>query len=618
MNANYIPLGAKVEEQSHSKWGPKVIGETKEERKAIAREIRLSQRKEKKKIKSEAKQQRKLNDRLHRKLNRNTEKYDKNKDLNKQRAIDLERQRIRADAVKQAERLAAIHDPSGKMFNVGEIIILPGGIVKSKEGMRRAAEAKEQKDKEDAQRKAIENRYRDAERAVKLEAEEAQRAVDQGMPAPTEFPAKEALKRMKHPKRISKKQLQRQEQLKPQPVPPRPVIPQGISLPEGEENLLALWDITDAQITKRLADKKKEKAQSRKQLIKIQQENKKLNKALKVRKREADNAGIIFDKEKARREILAGIPKPTDPKSESDSDSDSGSTSGSGSESDSESGGGEENGNVEEAKPETNRNAAPAPKLDLELIEKAAEIERARKEKKQAAREKRRRERRQKAAEEAVKAAEETTRLEAERLDKPETLQEAHADKEAKEAKKSRRAAKEAKRLAKAMSEELSSRKRKRTDDAEAAGEGEPKTDKSHKKIKSKSEVVEVQPVQDTRPAKKEKNAKESSCERLNKVVAEQEAKMRAESTEEGPSHRAEQWHSDALTGDAARKDKFLRLLGAGKGASKGGDKDRKDEKKRKDASVDIVKIQEELERQFQAGVKMKHDGGSKKRGLGA
>jgi len=45
-----------------------VIGQTPEERKAIAREIRLAQRKEKKRIKSEAKQQRKLNDLLHRKL----------------------------------------------------------------------------------------------------------------------------------------------------------------------------------------------------------------------------------------------------------------------------------------------------------------------------------------------------------------------------------------------------------------------------------------------------------------------------------------------------------------------------------------------------------------------
>ncbi|KAH7336552.1 hypothetical protein BKA65DRAFT_36189 [Rhexocercosporidium sp. MPI-PUGE-AT-0058] len=608
MDANYIPLGVKIEELSHSKWGPKVIGETKEERKAIAREIRLSQRKEKKKIKSEAKQQRKLNDRLHRKLNRNTEKYDKNKDRNKQRAIDLERQRIRANAVKQAERMAALHDPSGKMFNVGEIIILPGGIVMSKESMERAAEAKEQKDKEDAQRNAIEKRYKDAERAAKLEAEEAQRAIDQGMPAPTEYPAKEALKRMKRPKKISKKQLQRLQQLKPQAVPPKPVIPKGIRLPDEEEDLLALWDITDAEITRRLADKKKEKTQSRKQLIKIQQENKKLNKALKVRKREADNAGVIFDKEKARREILAAMAKPLDHKSESDSDSDSGSSSSSDSDSDSDEEE-EEQEATEHTKPkEKKTNAAPAPKLDLELIEKAAEIERARKEKKQAAREKRRQERKQRAAEEAARHA-------AERVAKSETLEKVQASKEDKEAKMSRRAAKEAKRLAKALGEDSASKKRKRTEDVEGIAEEKPKKETSHKKKKVMSETTNVDPVQDTRLAKKEKKVKESSDERLDKVFAERGAKMKTESNDEGPSHGAEQWNPDALTGDAARKDKFLRLLGAGKGSSKGGEKDKK---KKKDAGIDIVKIQEELERQFQAGVKMKHDGGSKKRGLGA
>ena len=41
------------------------------------------------------------------------------------------------------------------------------------------------------------------------------------------------------------------------------------------ETLETLDDITDEQITKRLANQKREKAQSRKQLIKIQQENKK-------------------------------------------------------------------------------------------------------------------------------------------------------------------------------------------------------------------------------------------------------------------------------------------------------------------------------------------------------
>ncbi|KAH7409060.1 small acidic protein family-domain-containing protein [Cadophora sp. MPI-SDFR-AT-0126] len=594
MDANYIPLGVKGEERLQSiSWGPKVIGQTPEERKAIAREIRLAQRKDKKRIKSEAKQQRKLNDLLHRKLNRNTEKYSKNKDRNKQRAIDLERQRIRADAVKQAEHLAAIHDPSGKMFNVGEIIILPGGIVKSKEGMRKAAEAKEQKDREEGERNAIEKRCKDAEMAAKLEAEEAQRAVDHGLPAPTHFPAKEALKSMQRPKKISKKQLHRQEQLKPQPIPPKPVIPEGISLPEGEEDLLALWDITDEQILKRLADRKREKAKSRKQLIKIQQENKKLNKALKVRKREADNAGVIFDKEKARREILAAVTKPTDLTTKSDSSS--------GSDSDSES----EDENVKVAKGKKLK-AAPAPKLNLELIEKAAEIERARKEKKQAAKTKRRQERKQKAAEEAA-------RLEAEKLAQTNVVEDDQTVKEAKASRREKNAAKRAEKLAKTANGESSSKKRKRTEIEEVISQDDPKKEKSHKKKKSKSET---ETVQDTRPVKKVKKVKESSDERLDKALAEQEAKMAAEAekNDDGPAHGAEQWNPDALTGDAARRNKFLRLLGAGKGSSKGVEKDKKD----KDNGVNIKKIQEELERQFEAGVKMKHDGGSKKRGLGA
>ncbi|CZT02604.1 hypothetical protein WAI453_002120 [Rhynchosporium graminicola] len=608
MDANYIPLGFRpekreiVEEQPAQKRAPKVIGETKEDKKAIAREIRLAQRKEKKKIKAEAKQQRKENDRLHRKLNRNTEKYNKNKERNKQRAIDLERQRIRADAVKQVERLAAIHDPSGKMFNVGEVIVLPGGHVKSKEGMRRAAEAKEQRDREEAQRKAIENRYKNAERAAKLEAEEAQRAIDQGLDVPTEFPAKEALKKMNRPKKISKKQLQRQEQLKPQPVPPKPVIPEGISLPEEEENLLALWDITDAQITKRLADQKKNKAKSRKELITIQKENKKLNRALKVKKREADNLGVIFDKEKARKEILAQVAKRGQPRSDSDSDTDSDADSNSDSSSDSDSG-----SDVEEVKPKEKKSkGAPLPKLDLGLIEKAAEIARAHKEKKQNAKERRRQDRKRKAAEEAA-------RLESEKM-APKASEEAQL---AKESSRAKRAAKAAKKHASANgADDSSSKKRKRTEDVEAVVE-EPDTEKSHKKKKSKSEATEVELVEGTRPAKKEKKSKQGSGDRPDETIAQREAKLKAISNkgDDGPSTGAEQWNPDALAGDAARKDKFLRLLGAGKGGSKA---DENDKKKNKDAGVDIVKIQEELERQFQAGVKMKHDGGPKKRGLGA
>lgn len=81
----------------------------------------------------------------------------------------------------------------------------------------------------------------------------------------------------------------------------------------------------------------------------------------------------------------------------------------------------------------------------------------------------------------------------------------------------------------------------------------------------------------------------------------------------------AEQWNADALSGDTARKDKFLRLLGAGK--FNGADiteKSLKRSKSPKKSFAAISAVENELERQFEAGVRMKHDGQGKRRGLGA
>lgn len=78
----------------------------------------------------------------------------------------------------------------------------------------------------------------------------------------------------------------------------------------------------------------------------------------------------------------------------------------------------------------------------------------------------------------------------------------------------------------------------------------------------------------------------------------------------------ADQWNPDALSGDATRKNKFLRLLGAGKA---GLDTKVNSERSNKQATdKDIRRVESELERQFEAGVRMKHDGQGKRRGLGA
>lgn len=556
--------------------------------------------------------------------------------------------------MQQAERLAAVHDPSGKMFNVGEIIILPGAIIKSKAGMRAAAEAKERREREEAERIAAELAYKNAQEAAKLEAEVARKAAEEGRQVPVRMPARIALKDMPKPRKISKKQLQRQELLKPKPVPPKPIIPAGITLPAGEENLLALWDLTDQEIQARLTDQKKQKVNSGKELRLVQQENKKLNKAVKAMKKKADIEGFIFDKAKARKVIIAQMVKEREEreaKKEAASNSGSSSESESDSDSDSESDSEGEKAIHTSTKTKQIMESVILPKMDLTLIEKAADIEAARKAKKLEARAKRRQERRQSKAEDESKAAEETKRLaEAQAAEEAKKLAEVKEAEEIAEAKQVKKAAREAKRAAKDSGESSSSNKRKRSkDEEEPVVEDVVKKEKSHKtkkvkteapdedvapesvadsgvekkkKKKSKTEapVEEVsEPVEEsTSDKKKKKKLSKGNDDKLDKEIAAREAKLKGEASDDEPaSHGAEQWNPDALTGDASRKDKFLRLLGAGKGASK--DTSKKEKKpKHNDAGVDIFKISADLERQFEQGVKMKHDGGAKRRGLGA
>src|SRR6185312_2467562 len=96
----------------------------------------------------------------------------------------------------------------------------------------------------------------------------------------------------------------KQEMYAPKTVPPKPIIPHGITLPEGEEDMIALWDITDEEIIKRLNEVKKQKGQERAAFKKQQQKEKVLRRAMKVKKKQAINRGEDFDPEKAAKEIL--------------------------------------------------------------------------------------------------------------------------------------------------------------------------------------------------------------------------------------------------------------------------------------------------------------------------
>lgn len=86
-------------------------------------------------------------------------------------------------------------------------------------------------------------------------------------------------------RKMSKTQQKKLASLQPRPPPPKPVIPEGISLPEGEESWLALWDLTDAELERRFARGKKRKAAERKALRVKQQSGKVERRAARDEKR---------------------------------------------------------------------------------------------------------------------------------------------------------------------------------------------------------------------------------------------------------------------------------------------------------------------------------------------
>ena len=247
-----------MEEVTAIKWQsatpmPSYVKRTKDpqwERKQQQREYRVAARREKRLRKADEKKQRKLNATILRRMTRNPEKYSKNASRNRTRACEAERRKIREAAMQQVRDLAAKHDPTGDMFNVGPVIVTEDGKARSEDAAKRwlakqakkiRAQAGEDQQIETASHPGPEINV-DAERAIKKE--------------PITKPKSEH----KQPNDV----LER----------PKPHIPEGIKLPSGEENWLALWDLTDAEIEARLARAKKKAAAQRKALRHAQQAGK--------------------------------------------------------------------------------------------------------------------------------------------------------------------------------------------------------------------------------------------------------------------------------------------------------------------------------------------------------
>ena len=156
------------------------------------------------------------------------------------------------------------------------------------------------------------------------------------------------------------------------------------------------------------------------------------------------------------------------------------------------------------------------------------------------------------------------------------------------------------------------------TEDTET---GSFKIKKDKKKRKEVSEDDDAVELADANETPKEKSKKKEKKEKRKKDKKGKKDKESAEEDVPAPTIEAEsktnggeQWNVSALEGDAKRKQKFLRLLGGGKtnGITNSG------RTVPPSSKADIAKVQSDLERQFDVGMKMKEEGHSRRKGLGA
>ena len=183
------------------------------------------------------------------------------------REIEVERRKIRTQAVRQAERLAAVHDPSGARFNVGEVVTLSDGSVITRQALQRREE------------RLLEKSGSKPEGGEELSADQrAQPTNDHGpheavmsetQPTPMNLSDEKANTSFR-----SKSQLKKLAKYEPRPPPPKPIIPDDIPLSEGEVNWLSLWDLDDPEIERRIVREKRRKVTARKALRQKQQSGK--------------------------------------------------------------------------------------------------------------------------------------------------------------------------------------------------------------------------------------------------------------------------------------------------------------------------------------------------------
>ncbi|KAL2760590.1 hypothetical protein ACRALDRAFT_2039198 [Sodiomyces alcalophilus JCM 7366] len=174
----------------------------------------------------------------------------------------------------------------------------------------------------------------------------------------------------------------------------------------------------------------------------------------------------------------------------------------------------------------------------------------------------------------------------------------------------------EAKRKAKGKKAESS---KEESQQAEESPEVAPKsvekdTSREKKKKKTKEKKTRKGEGNSLETPSGQKETPDNKKEQKKKRKSSAEPEVSQPSTKEAGTDDGEQWNVSGLDGGAERQKKFLKLLGGGK---KGAGTSTHPQHTTKN-KVDISKVNQDLEKQFNAGMQMKWDGGGARRGLGA
>lgn len=281
------------------------------ERKQRLKEYRIAARREKRNRKSDEKKQRKLNATILRRMTRNPTKYTKNAGRNRLRAIEQERRKIQGAAIQMVQRLAAIHDPSGEMFNVKPVTTLEDGRVVTLEAVERRKEKEAEKARQQKMKDAgIDPRTQPP--PLKEENFEIPHGMNEDrLKLLTEQKFKATTREWNGV--VSKTQQRKAVQFEPKLPPPKPVIPEGIDPPsDEEENWLELWDLGDEELERRVLRAKKRAAKARKDLRIKQKSGKAERRAARDEKRRVyreikQSWKTIREEERRRRKYLLNM-----------------------------------------------------------------------------------------------------------------------------------------------------------------------------------------------------------------------------------------------------------------------------------------------------------------------